>query len=115
MSADNGIYILVTKSATSRTGKEYRVIYAQAIDNMEFGKTQEEKEYSLVCSFGNPKTALFQVRDAAILHAHEMAKNYSYLEYGVREIDYSHREFPKIDWQVAVKFWDDYWKARGMS
>lgn len=114
MSADNGIYILVTKKPGSGTEKEYRVVYAQAIENMEFGSTQEEKDYSLVCSFGNPKTPIFTDRDKALEYAHDMAKNCTILEYGVQEIDYTHREFPTVGWAVAVEYWDNWWKKRGV-
>lgn len=80
MSADNGIYILETY------GPEYRVVYAQAIDNV-FGDFDDEcadwkgspefmKEY-----FGEAKvyTSVEEAWDEASL----MAEKYEYLEDGI--------------------------------
>lgn len=104
MSADNGIYILVTKKPGSDTEKEYRVAHAQAIENIDYG-TDEDKMNSLVQYFGGPRVGYFDNRIDAIVYAHNTAQSYSVLEYGVQEIDYSFMEFPDTPYEQACAYW----------
>lgn len=102
MSADNGIYILLTET---EKGPEYRVAYSQAIDNI-YGKfNQELCRYegdipSIVSVFGAAN--VFYTLDEAHDFAEEMESTYSYLEDGIcviREFkDYGHIfEFNDVD------------------
>ena len=83
MSADNGIYVLLTES---KKGPEYRVAYAQAIDSI-YGKFNEE-----TFKWDGDKEAMLDIfKDASIFytlnealdHAEEMEQNYDYLEDGI--------------------------------
>ena len=89
MSADNGIYILVTK------GPEYRVAHAQAIEDIHFGVRNPDYEWnekSIVEKFG--KVAVSSNKAEALDIALKMSKQCSVLEYGISWIDYSNKEFP---------------------
>ena len=94
MSADNGIYVLLT---ITEKGPEYRVTYAQAIDNI-YGKFNEElSRYegdipAIVSVFGEAK--IFHTLNEALDFAEQMEYDYEYLEDGICVIsefkDYSH-------------------------
>lgn len=94
MSADNGIYVLLT---ITEKGPEYRVAYAQAIDNI-YGKFNEELcRYegdipAIVSVFGEAK--VFHILNEALDFAEEMAYDHEYLEDGICVInefkDYGH-------------------------
>ena len=94
MSADNGIYVLLTET---EKGPEYRVAYTQAIDNI-YGKFNEELcRYegnipSIVSVFGEAK--VFHTLNEALDFAEEMEYDYEYLEDGICVInefkDYGH-------------------------
>ena len=84
MSADNGIYILVTP--TNNGGEEYRVVHAMAIDNLDYDvpegwdlNPEEVKNY-----FEN--TPVFGDEKEALDYAHELAKDWPFLEYGISSI-----------------------------
>lgn len=90
MSADDGIYILKTPA---ESGFEYRVIHAQAIENIYYdrGRSHDEpipkrlREY-----FGKAEVFTNEteaVKKAVAWHKTEQS------EYGIREIEYS-RPFP---------------------
>ncbi len=94
MSADNGIYILKTPSATSLgiqlTFFEYRVIHAQAIGNIHYTPEVFIPEIDkpinaleLIRYFGKAK--VLGERGASLL-AEKMEKEIGYLEYGVCSI-----------------------------
>lgn len=80
MSADNGVFVLQTK------GPEFRVTYAQGIDNI-YGKFNDETlhwEGNMDCMmdyFGHSEVFL-NIEDA-LDKAEELSYNYEYLEYGV--------------------------------
>jgi hypothetical protein len=84
VSADNGIYILET------AGPEYRVIYAQAIDNI-YGKFNDETAHwegdmnMIVDYFRNAE--IFSKYEKALEYAIHLSKDYNYLEYGICNID----------------------------
>ena len=78
MSSDNGIYILET------TGPEYRVAYAQAIDNLNFGSEdlgEEFDAYEVVKYFGQAK--VYTDKNEAWVAASSLHDNCGYTEYGV--------------------------------
>jgi hypothetical protein len=79
MSADNGIYILKTKD-------QYRVVHAQAIDNLNWSFKNLSCDNDLVPTriveyFGNCDP--IKNEGEAIKIAHELKKTTSYLEYGI--------------------------------
>jgi hypothetical protein len=86
MSADNGVYILVLRD-------QIRVTEAQAIDNIYWWFN---REYELELGEGtiNPlgiiryfqKARIFKSDEDAMRHAFNIARDISYLEYGISEI-----------------------------
>lgn len=86
MSADNGIYILLTET---EKGPEYRVAYAQAIDSI-YGKFNEEKfrydgdDEQIRSVFG--KSEVFYTLNEALDKAEEIEQDYNYLEDGIAVI-----------------------------
>lgn len=97
MSADNGIYVLVTKRTRTQEngviindGKEhlvYRVAHVQAIDN--FGWYQENQNYNLGAYMKETWGAseVYDNPDKAFSKAYELAKKQPVLEYGIQVID----------------------------
>ena len=83
MSADNGIYVLLTES---EKGPEYRVAYAHAIDSI-YGKFNDETfryEGNLISiqdTFG--QAPVFHTINEALDYAEELEQDYDYLEDGV--------------------------------
>lgn len=83
MSADNGIYVLLTETDE---GPEYRVAYTQAIDNI-YGKFNEETHkydgdlQAIKSVFG--ETPVFYSLNEALDHAESMEENQEYLEDGI--------------------------------
>ena len=78
MSSDNGIYIASFPNA------EWRVSYAGAIDNVEYGSTDMQDAYR-ASIFGNaPK---FSSLEAAEIYAEQLENDVGYTEYGVCAID----------------------------
>jgi len=80
MSADNGIYVLQTY------GPEYRVAYAQAIDNI-FGKFNDETLHwdgnkEMMLEYFKESKVYTNLEDA-LDKAEEMSYSYDYLEDGV--------------------------------
>jgi hypothetical protein len=83
MSADNGIYVLLTET---EAGPEYRVAYANAIGNI-FGKFNGE-----TCRFEGDipniqsvfsEAPVFHTLNEALDHAEVMESEYEFLEDGV--------------------------------
>ena len=87
MSADNGIYVLFTES---EKGPEYRVAYAQAIDNIygefnaELGR-YEGDIHAIQEIF--KESPVFHNVNEAMDHAEIMEQEYDYLEDGVALIN----------------------------
>ena len=103
MSADNGIYILITPSFWSKIfpilknseqyNKEYRVAHLQAIENIDWdwtrGSGEEDHENIMI------KNARKMWKDckvcynkkAAYKEARELEKKYGWTEYGICEIE----------------------------
>lgn len=88
MSADNGIYILVTK------GPEYRVIHTQSIDDIYWDAPIGDWNEGIIKDrFDNAE--VFNTEKAAWEEADEMAKSYDILEYGISMIeDFEDKEYP---------------------
>lgn len=94
MSADNGVYVLQTY------GPEFRVTYAQAIDNI-FGKFNDETlhwdgdDKSIVEYFG--QSEVFKTIDEALNKAELLAEEYEYLEDGVCVIrEFAQKKFNEL-------------------
>lgn len=87
MSADNGIYVLLTEGDQ---GPEYRVAYAHAIDNIygnfnpELGRYEGDVQAIQEIFQGAP--VFFNVNDA-MDYAEGMEQDYDYLEDGVALIN----------------------------
>lgn len=93
MSADNGVYILQTK------GPEYRVCYGSAIDNLYEGFNDTTLKWipnmkevrDMFC-----ESKVFNELEDAFDYAHEIAKDYEYLEDGVCLIaDFKEEKFDR--------------------
>lgn len=91
MSADNGIYIGVFPTEGGEV--EYRVIHAQAIDNVDFGSTQEQDAYR-ASYFGGPNVFATKDKTAALLEASRKADEITsddfcgILEYGIQTLPF---------------------------
>ena len=83
MSADNGIYVLLTES---EKGPEYRVAYAQAIDSI-YGKFNEDTfkwEGDLEAMRDIFQDAeVYHTLNEALDHAEELEQEHEYLEDGI--------------------------------
>ena len=106
MSADNGIYILVTKDSHKKTSeycwtntfgegvKAYRVAEAGAIDNLQWYEENQPYNvgYFLHSVFGSAKVVYTQEEASKI--ATEIEKEIGYTEYGVNQIERLQYNFP---------------------
>lgn len=107
MSADNGVYILVSRGRKTRHGhkKEYRVIHAQAIENIFWCLNYPEGAAEPVLNrddvlsyFGEAR--VFTDRRVAEGYAQriydEWMRDVGYVEYGIVWFDeFAHIPFPK--------------------
>jgi hypothetical protein len=123
MSADNGVYILETLAPNS--GKEYRVIHAQAIENIfyfnpERGYIQgdEGDDVELVLYFGNSE--IFHSEDDAWHESLKMADEIEnddwggYLEYGISAIRLN-KVFPTMTQEEAKQKYDARWNSEKVT
>jgi hypothetical protein len=98
MSADNGIYIGIFPE---QDGKEYRVIHAQAIENLNFDPDTDDGFNSLwVCMLYAQAPEFFSYSDA-MNHVFEiereiMSSMCPVIEYGIVDIDF---QYP-FEWYV---------------
>jgi len=94
MSADNGVYVLQTY------GPEFRVVYAQAIDNI-FGKFNDETLHwdgddEMIVKYFS-ESEVFATIDEALNKAELIAEEYDYLEDGVCVIrEFSEKKFSEL-------------------
>ena len=93
MSADNGVYILRT-TTTQKGVFEYRVTYAQAIENIYFNKLGSKKWASVVKDyFGN--SMVYSTREGAWEKAGKVydaiVNGGDICEYGIEEIHVNRR------------------------
>ena len=108
MSADNGVYILVSRGRKTRKGyqKEYRVIHAQAIENITWQpdypdymvQDSELNRSEVLAYFGNAR--VFTDRRIAEGYAQrifdEVMEGFGIVEYGIVWFDeFAHIPFPK--------------------
>lgn len=98
MSADNGVYILVSRGRKTRHGfkKEYRVIHAQAIENIDWSPDYpvDASEPKL-----NREMVLVYFGEARVMSDRRIAEGYAqclfdemerdggFVEYGIRWLD----------------------------
>lgn len=125
MSADNGIYVLVT-SDEDHEEKQYRVVYASAIENIfdeDICMSQSFPGHSgckqrawwpnaqlnfeqVFRYFGSCE--VFSSKRSAMAYARELKRAYvrdgGYLEYGVFVFDHSHVSIPF--WELEMEQWD---------
>lgn len=102
MSADNGIYVASFPIADS-TEVQWRVIHAQAIDNVDYG-SMAEQDASRWAYFGDAKT--FSNKKDALTYAHDLEEEIlnddfcNILEYGVNCIEFEHPLIPHTEEQI---------------
>lgn len=113
MSADNGIYVLSTPTIIKGPKgdievKEYRVAYAQAIENIYYYKKGPLRDAELVRYFGESK--VYHSRIDALVFAHNKARQIveecGILEYGVSEIEWPD-PFPQMIRDAAERLLKD--------
>ena len=106
MSADNGIYILVTKDTHKKTNPHtwtntfgegviaYRVAHAQAIDNLVWYEKNQPYNvgYFLHSTFGHSEP-VYSLEEAHEI-GYNLEKEIGYTEYGVRTIRRLEYAFP---------------------
>ena len=98
MSADNGIYILITTDKfvkvddhiTANNGKPveaYRVAHVQAIDNFDYYKKYEPHNLGTYMYKTWGDGDVFYEKTKALVKAQELYDDFSFVEYGIAEID----------------------------
>jgi hypothetical protein len=112
MSADNGIYIGTFPTASG--GKEFRVIHAQAIENVDYGD-EELQDATRILYFGD--ACPYETEEAALVEATRqydelMADDFfPVCEYGIVSLEPFDR--PLRDWsnEKAKKISDAYFES----
>lgn len=89
MSADNGIYI--GKFPKALGGFEYRVVEAQAIDNLYCCSNQKEEDARIFRTFHDGE--VFMEEGLAWVYANKYSKEFCVLEYGLNMLEFK-RPFP---------------------
>jgi hypothetical protein len=115
MSADNGVYILVNRGRKTQRGhkKEYRVIHAQAIENISFMPDYPLGEEERLL---NREQVLSYFGEARVFTDRKLAEAYAQgvhdvwihffgcVEYGIVWFDdFAHIRFPKPEQPQPVK------------
>ena len=103
MSADNGIYILVTKRNGGK--KEYRVAYFQCVENLtyrpDYPATHPQVNIDIMLShFGD--SHVFTDRKIAEGYAVRMLEEHTYCEYGIVFLEFPDVRFPRVAQQTMV-------------
>ena len=103
MSADNGIYVLVTKrTRTIENGiivndgnkhKVYRVAHAQAIGNFDWYKKYQPYNLGAYMNDVWGESPTFKSEKEALEEASKKEKEFEYIEYGIVTIDASDMVF----------------------
>lgn len=85
MSADNGVYVLESPigDGVYSIVKEYRIVEAQAIENIYYYVPGPLRDAELVRYFGRSYVFMNMNEAEVLLHAHGMAEKCDILEYGV--------------------------------
>lgn len=106
MSADNGIYILVTKDSHKYVGggcyenclpdgiTAYRVAEAGAIDNLEYYEKNQPYNVGYYLHLVWGKSRVFYSLEEAMEYAVSLEKQITYTEYGISVIDRQQYRFP---------------------
>ena len=89
MSADNGVYILVTPKGD---GKEYRIAHLMAVENFAYGSDTDEDVWIKNARGMWGESVVYTDRDKAFLAARDEHDRVEYSEYGISEIEIN-REF----------------------
>jgi hypothetical protein len=102
MSADNGVYILVTIRDRRMNGiasikatpyKVYRVAHVSAIDNFDYYKENQPYNIGAYLEDNWGKSEVFEDKDKAYLTAHALADTINYLEYGISIIETDYKMY----------------------
>lgn len=105
MSSDNGVYIVKFTDG-------YRVAYAQAIENVEYGYWHEKdaKVLQAIRISYFKDSPVFQTREEAWSYAGQESLKYDLLEYGVSQLaDFDHPLFGEFKTaEEAEKYLDDF-------
>jgi hypothetical protein len=99
MSADNGIYVAAFPTATGE--KEYRVAHCQGIEDCDLSFVEGEaarkaEDKNRYLHFGQAPS--YNCRKAAIFEAHQLAKEFPILEYGVVEMEFDRPLVNACNW-----------------
>lgn len=106
MSADNGIYILITTDeykSVNKNGlinmvkepiKTYRVAHAQAIDDFDWYKKNEPHNLGYFMYLVWGKSPIFYEEQEALNYAIDLSKKEYILEYGIQYIEAQQYNFP---------------------
>lgn len=102
MSADNGVYILVTKG--NRGKKEYRVSHAQAVENLWYEPDHPQgsrdglntKYAHLLFGKSRVFTDMKLARGYAERIYDEWMGDFGIVEYGITTLDFSRVRFPRM-------------------
>jgi len=109
MSADNGVYILITRDKMKSVGRgrwknmkgtilAYRVAHCQAADNFEFYKERELHNLGHWMGYSFSHSRVYYEKAQAMADAKGQAahilKDFGILEYGIQEIDATEFNFP---------------------
>lgn len=94
MSADNGIYILITALDETGMVEEYRVAHAAAIDNFDWYVENEPENLGIYMQEVWGNSPIFTDWDSANSYAKELHNEIGYTEYGIMCIDASDYVFP---------------------
>ncbi len=103
MSADNGIYILKTRTMDGAYfPSEYRVLHAQAIENIYYNAEaksdlemfHQDSTFTPEIAYDHFKECLvFHYIEKAMTYAHQLAEEQPILEYGVSILDHGKQVF----------------------
>lgn len=103
MSADNGIYVLASKTSDVSEGigvlisplKEvWRVAHAQAIENFDYYREERPDEFDEYLKYVWGASEVFASYGDALVAAHNLADKYPVLEYGVSVLNLEDYRFP---------------------
>jgi len=78
MSADNGIYL-------HKFRKGWKVIHAQAIENIYWQKGEKKYNYNILYSYFK-HSPWFKTKEEALEYAFKLHKEYEWTEYGICEV-----------------------------
>lgn len=98
MSADNGIYVLKTRTE-DETDFEYRTIHARAIENLYYNVKEGQHGPNFIPeeAFSYFKECqVFYDKSSALIYAHHLEGQQAILEYGVSILDHGEQVFQEF-------------------